>query len=158
MPPNQSVPLNVHAENEGLYSIVIRDSAQREVAERNLQLANNRVELEHTGRDMENLRQWASLTGGAALTEEDAQDTDALALTMQKQIQLAEKSRKLAHALGPERLDARDAARLPRRRMVVEKAVESPMITCMRGLRFFVCGLSAWRLCLFDFPCAALRC
>lgn len=90
LPPNQSVPMNVHAENEGLYSIVVRDSAQREVAERNLQLANNRVELEHTGRDMENLRQWASLTGGEALTEEDAQNTDALALAVQKQIQLAE--------------------------------------------------------------------
>jgi len=86
------VPMNVHAENEGLYSIVIRDPEQREVAERNLQLSNNRVELEHTGRDMENLKQWASLTGGEALTEEDAQDTDALMLTMQKQIQLAEKS------------------------------------------------------------------
>jgi hypothetical protein len=78
LPPNQSVPMNVHAENEGLYSIVIRDSEQREVAERNLQLADNRIELEHTGRDMENLKQWASLTGGQALTEEDAQDTDAL--------------------------------------------------------------------------------
>jgi hypothetical protein len=92
LPPNQSVPMNVHAENEGLYSIVIRDSAQREVAERNLQLADNRIELEHTGRDMENLKQWASLTGGQALTEEDAQDTDALSLNIQKAMQLAEKS------------------------------------------------------------------
>jgi uncharacterized membrane protein len=92
LPPNQTVPMTVHAEKEGLYSIVVRDSAQREVAERNLQLADNRVELEHTGRDMENLRQWASLTGGQALTEEDAQDTSALMLTMQKQIQLAEKA------------------------------------------------------------------
>jgi uncharacterized membrane protein len=92
LPPNQSVPMNVHAEAEGLYSIVIRDSAQREVAERNLQLADNRIELEHTGRDMENLKQWASLTGGQALTEEDAQDTDALSLNIQKAMQLAEKS------------------------------------------------------------------
>jgi uncharacterized membrane protein len=92
LPPNQSVPVNVHAENEGLYSIVIRDAQQREVAERNLQLVNNRIELEHTGRDMENLRQWASLTGGRALAEEDAQDTDALVVSMQKQIQLAQKA------------------------------------------------------------------
>ncbi|HEX4140477.1 MAG TPA: hypothetical protein VHY09_09035, partial [Candidatus Methylacidiphilales bacterium] len=92
LPPNQSVPMNVHAENEGLYSIVIRDSAQREVAERNLQLADNRIELEHTGRDMENLKQWASLTGGQALTEEDAQNADALSLNIQKAMQLAEKS------------------------------------------------------------------
>jgi hypothetical protein len=92
LPPNQSVPLNVHAESEGLYSVVIRDPEQREVAERNLQLINNRVELEHTGRDMENLKQWASLTGGKALTEDEAQDVDSLMLSMQKQIQLAEKA------------------------------------------------------------------
>jgi hypothetical protein len=84
--------MNVHAENEGLYSIVIRDNEQREVAERNLQLADNRVELEHTGRDMENLKQWASLTGGQAMTEEDAQNTDLLSLNIQKAMQLAEKS------------------------------------------------------------------
>jgi uncharacterized membrane protein len=92
LPPNQPVPLTVHAEAEGLYSIVIQDAEQREVAERNLQLVNNRIELQSTGRDMENLKQWASLTGGKALAVEDAQDVAALALEMQKQIQLEEKA------------------------------------------------------------------
>jgi len=93
LPSNQMVPFSVHAEKEGLYSIVIQDAQQREVAERNLQLVNNRIELEHTGRDMENLKQWASLTGGKALAAEDAQDASALVLAMQKQIQLEEKNR-----------------------------------------------------------------
>jgi len=92
LPPNQPVPITVHAETEGLYSIVIKDAEQREVAERNLQLVNNRVELEHTGRDMENLKQWASLTGGKALAIEDAQDAAELVESMQKQVQLMEKA------------------------------------------------------------------
>lgn len=92
LPPNQAVPFSVHAETEGAYSIIIQDAQKREVAERTLQLVDNRIELEHTGRDMENLKQWSSLTGGKALPVEEAEDTSALVLAMQKQIQQVQTS------------------------------------------------------------------
>ena len=63
-------------------------------------MVNNRIELERTGRDMENLKQWASITQGGAYTEEDCQDIAPLVSAIKKQIQLAEKSNTQRLPLG----------------------------------------------------------
>jgi hypothetical protein len=71
LPPGQEVPFSFHAETEGFYSIAIFDPRNVDVAERSIQVQNNKLELENTGRDMENLRQWAALTQGTAFPEEE---------------------------------------------------------------------------------------
>jgi len=89
LPPSQEVPLSFHAEKEGLYTIVIFDGHDVEVAERSLQLVNSKIELQRTGRDMENLRQWAALTQGAAFAEEDLKSIDPLMTAIHKEMQRA---------------------------------------------------------------------
>jgi uncharacterized membrane protein len=71
LPPGQDVPFSFHAETEGFYTIAVLDSHNADIAERSIQVQNNKLELENTGRDMENLRQWAALTQGIAFKEED---------------------------------------------------------------------------------------
>lgn len=90
LPVQQQVPVVFHADSEGLYSISIQDSQKIEVAERSVQIVNNRIELERTGRDMTNLQQWASLTGGTAFPEEDlAADFSPLINALRQQIEHA---------------------------------------------------------------------
>ena len=100
LPPDQSVPFNVRAEKEGLYSIVIQDAQNKEVAERSLQLSNDRLELEHTGRDMENLQQWAALTGGKAMRSEDDRDLATLIADIKREVLESKKSTTLRAAWG----------------------------------------------------------
>jgi hypothetical protein len=90
LPPGQEVPFSFHAEKEGFYSIVILDSHNVDLAERSLQLVNSKLELQRTGRDMENLRQWAALTQGTAFAEEDLKSIDPLIAAIHKEMQMAE--------------------------------------------------------------------
>jgi uncharacterized membrane protein len=89
LPPGQDVPLTFHAEKEGFYSIAILDSHGIDIAERSKELVSNKVELEHTGRDMENLRQWAALTQGTAFAEEDLKSIDPLITAIHREMEKA---------------------------------------------------------------------
>lgn len=89
LPPGQDVTLSFHAEQEGFYTIVILDPQNLDIAERSVQLVNTKLELERTGRDMENLRQWAALTQGVAFGEEDLKSIDPLIAAIHKQMQMA---------------------------------------------------------------------
>jgi uncharacterized membrane protein len=100
LPPGQDVPFSFHAEKEGFYSIVILDSNNIDVAERSLQLVSNKVELEHTGRDMENLRQWSALTQGVAFAEEDLKTIDPLIAAIHKEMQMAETANTTRQPMG----------------------------------------------------------
>lgn len=92
LPAGQPVPFNFHAEKEGFYTITVLDAHNVNIAERSVQLVNNRVEMERTGRDMENLKQWGSLTQGGAYPVEDCQDVAPLIAAIHKQIEEAEKA------------------------------------------------------------------
>jgi uncharacterized membrane protein len=92
LPPGQEVPFSFHAEKEGFYSMAVLDSNNVDVAERSVQLENNKLELENTGRDMENLRQWAALTQGTAFAEEDLRSIDPLIAAIHHQIKMAQEA------------------------------------------------------------------
>lgn len=76
--PKRSVELAFHTEKEGVYIASVLDSSGAELATRPVELRTGRVELEKTARDMENLRQWAGLTGGTALRLEDCENGDGI--------------------------------------------------------------------------------
>ena len=71
LPPGQDVPMTFHAEKEGFYTIGVLDSHHVQIAERSVQLVDDKIELSRTDRDMDNLEQWAAVTQGAAYAEED---------------------------------------------------------------------------------------
>jgi uncharacterized membrane protein len=89
LPAGQDVPFSFHAEKEGFYSISVLDSHNIDIAQRSLQLVNSKLELERTGRDMDNLRQWSALTQGEAFAEEDLHDIAPLMTAIHHHMELA---------------------------------------------------------------------
>ncbi len=100
LPAGQEIPFSFRAEAEGFYSIVVLNAQNLSVAERSVQLVNNRIEMERTGRDMENLKQWASVTQGETFTEEDCRDVSPLIAAIHQKIALAEEARIARLPLG----------------------------------------------------------
>ncbi len=83
-------PSPFHARQKASTPSTIFDDHNIGVAERSIQLTNTKPELERTGRDMENLRQWAALTQGTAFGEEDLKNVSPLIDAIHKEMQLAE--------------------------------------------------------------------
>ena len=70
------LPLSFHAAKPGAYRVVVLDSHGTVAAERSLDLRDDAVEMTRTARDLENLKQWAALTGGVALPGESPGNLD----------------------------------------------------------------------------------
>ncbi len=81
--PSQPANLTVHAEKEGLYSVLVLDHLGHEIAERNIDLVDRLQEMLDTARDMESLRQWAAISGGKAYPIEEVQDASEIAQAIQ---------------------------------------------------------------------------
>ncbi|MET0553510.1 MAG: vWA domain-containing protein [Vicinamibacteria bacterium] len=76
--PSRPVGLTFRAEDEGTYTVQVTDAAGATVASQPVEVRDTDRELSRTGRDLPNLRQWASGSGGFALAEEEAGDPAAL--------------------------------------------------------------------------------
>ena len=87
--PKRAVELAFHTEKEGVYIASVQDDSGAELATRSIDLRSGRVELEKTARDMENLRQWASLTGGTALRLEDCENGDGILDAIRRAVEKA---------------------------------------------------------------------
>lgn len=92
--PLRPVQFSFRPGKSGLYTISVSDSSKRTLASRSLELRDPNFELQHLARNMDSLRQWASITdGGAAFKFEDF--TDARALVKRIRAQVNELSPKL---------------------------------------------------------------
>jgi uncharacterized membrane protein len=76
--PSHPVGLTFRAEDEGTYTVEVTDAAGATVASQPIEVRDTDRELARTGRDLPNLRQWASGSGGFAVAEEEAGDPAAL--------------------------------------------------------------------------------
>jgi hypothetical protein len=85
--PLQPVPIAFQAEAEGMYSVVVAGPSGAVAGSQSLEVRTLDLEMERTGRDMENLRQWAAATGGLALREEECADVEALVSQVRAQVE-----------------------------------------------------------------------
>lgn len=85
--PGRLAESSFRAETASLYTIRVDDAQQREVASRTVEIRDTNVEFEETGRNLETLRQWASLSDGLALAAEDCTDPPALVAQIQRQVE-----------------------------------------------------------------------
>jgi hypothetical protein len=69
--PSQEVDFKFFAEKPDLYTVNVLDSAGTSVASRSIEIRDRDVELEQTARDVESLRQWASVIDGMAFKAEE---------------------------------------------------------------------------------------
>ncbi len=72
--PDAFVELTFRPPVAGLYTIDVRDASKTPLAVCSIDIQDANIEFMHAARDMENLAQWASLTGGAAVKAEECDD------------------------------------------------------------------------------------
>jgi hypothetical protein len=85
--PERPIEVRFRAEREGLYTILVEDGRGVALATQPVEVRDVDREMERTGRDLENLRQWASLSGGLALPEEEIDGVAHLAARIQARIE-----------------------------------------------------------------------
>ena len=98
--PRRPVPLSFRADKPGVYIATVLNATGAQVTSRTIDLENVNVEMEKTARDMENLRQWASLTHGVAFRVEDCRSGDELMREIKHAIEAAQTTRRRVTPAG----------------------------------------------------------
>lgn len=81
--PGSQATVEFRTREAGMYHISVL-SGEQPLAFRALEIREGNVELDRPGRDMETLRQWASLTGGVAVKAEECRDASMLIETIRE--------------------------------------------------------------------------
>ncbi len=79
--------LKFRAEKPGAYSVAVLDSQKNPLCSRTVEIRDVNVELQNTARNMETLRQWASVSGGLAVKVEDCSKAGDLARDIRDKIE-----------------------------------------------------------------------
>jgi hypothetical protein len=87
--PQRPAEVRFRVEEEGVYTMTVEDARGVPRTTQPLEVREVDREMEHTGRDLENLRQWAGLSRGTALREEEAGEAGALAGRVQAAVEEA---------------------------------------------------------------------
>lgn len=85
--PLRPAEIRFRAESAGTYTVVVEDARGVPLASQPIEILDADREMERTGRDMQNLRQWAAATEGVALTAEEAPDSIALAKELRARVE-----------------------------------------------------------------------
>lgn len=88
------------AEGEGVYAVKVFDAAEVQVASRPLEIREVDREMERTGRDLENLRQWASLSQGIAMPIEECRDLEQLTAEIRNRVEALRRARERRVPVG----------------------------------------------------------
>jgi uncharacterized membrane protein len=98
--PSHPVDLKFHAEKPDVYSIIVADAQKVPIATRSIEVRDVNVELQDTARNMEALRQWASVSDGLAIKLEDCRGAGQLVAQIKSKIEEAPKSRFVRRPAG----------------------------------------------------------
>ncbi len=96
----RSKEFTFRAEQAGVYNITVVDAHQAPVASRALELRDFNVEFENTGRSMETLSQWASVSGGLAVKQEDCRGGSELVRELRAKVEQAQRGRAVRQPAG----------------------------------------------------------
>jgi hypothetical protein len=98
--PAQPAPLRFRAEKPGLYTVSVLTSQQVLAASRTVEIPDVNLEFQQTRRNMETLRQWASLSDGLALKLEQCEDGGQLVDQIEARIEQARHSNPIRRPAG----------------------------------------------------------
>jgi hypothetical protein len=98
--PGRPVGIAFRAGGEGVHVVEVVDARGAGVARHTLEVREADRELGRTGRDMENLTQWAGLSGGLALREEECTDAASLAGRVKAQVEERRRTRRVPFGMG----------------------------------------------------------
>jgi uncharacterized membrane protein len=98
--PLRPTGIAFRAEKPGVHVITVKDARRQVVASRRIEIRELDVEMQRTGRDMENLRQWAGVSRGLAVKSEEAGDGASLVAELEKRIDAAQREKRQRSPLG----------------------------------------------------------
>jgi uncharacterized membrane protein len=87
--PLHPVEVRFRAEGAGIYTLGVEGSGGEHLASQPVEILETDREMEHTGRDMDVLKQWATASGGLAMPIEEATDARALARAVRAKVTAA---------------------------------------------------------------------
>lgn len=98
--PSRPVNVSFRAERDGTYTVTVLDTHNAPVATRSIQIRDVNVEFQNTARNMETLRQWASVSGGLALKVEDCRGVNELLDQLRSKVEEAHRGKVTRRPLG----------------------------------------------------------
>lgn len=84
---SRAVELSFHPDEAGAYTVSVLNAQGAPLASRTVEVKEINVEFQRAARDMENLRQWAGLSGGLALPAEDCRDAREIVGKLKERIE-----------------------------------------------------------------------
>jgi uncharacterized membrane protein len=85
--PLHPVDFRFHAEKAGVYTVTVSDLMKVPIASRPIEIRDVNVEFQNTARNMETLRQWASVSDGMAVKVEDCPTANDLVAQIKAKIE-----------------------------------------------------------------------
>lgn len=98
--PLHPVDFKFHAGKPDIYTVSVSDSLKVPIASRAVEIRNVNVEFQNTARNMETLRQWASVSDGLAMKVEDCRDAAELARAIIAKVETQRQNRQHRRPFG----------------------------------------------------------
>lgn len=98
--PFQPVDFKFRALNPDLYTLKVLDSANSVIASRPIEIRDTDIELDQTARNMETLRQWASVTDGLAFKVEECPKAVDLVAQIKSKVEEVRNARQTRRPAG----------------------------------------------------------
>jgi uncharacterized membrane protein len=98
--PLHPVDFKFHAAKPDIYTVSVSDSLKVPVASRAVEIRNINLEFQDTARNMETLRQWASVSDGLAVKVEDCRDAADLVRAIMAKVETQRQNRQHRRPFG----------------------------------------------------------
>jgi hypothetical protein len=98
--PGRPVDMSFRAEKAGLYALKVQDPLNKLVGTRTIEIRDINLEFRETARNMETLRQWASLSDGLALKMEECPGGDSLVAQIKSKVEQVRRFKPMRRPAG----------------------------------------------------------
>jgi hypothetical protein len=98
--PLQPIEIEFHASKADAYTVTVLDSTRSPVTSRAIEIRDIDVEMQNTARNMENLRQWAGVSGGLAFKAEECPPVTGLLAQIRGKAQAEQEQKQVREISG----------------------------------------------------------
>jgi uncharacterized membrane protein len=98
--PLRAVDFKFHAEKPDVYNVTVSDALKVPLTSRPIEIRDVNVEFQNTARNMETLRQWASVSDGLAFKVEECPAASDLVAQIQSEIEQVRRGKETQHPFG----------------------------------------------------------
>jgi hypothetical protein len=98
--PLHPVDFKFHAEKPDVYTVTVTDPLKAPISTRPIEIRDVNVELQTTARNMEALRQWATVSDGLAFKVEDCPDAADLVAQIKAKVEEVRQGKQIRRTIG----------------------------------------------------------